>query len=326
MCGLEELTINEMLNSHPAGELIKKLTYNDTLHLIDLMDKSVPFIRKLLSRRILTPEFNDRIFQEEFSDKTVTPAIFKAAEKPYMTRVSGKIFDEDKFLPAKGEEKIPYLEKCHKDYKKACVRGLALLPITLPITAIALTTYASVIVGCGIVWSGAWAYEKVSDANARMLGKETRSSVRHIDKIFGKKSKLFGDYKRVAFPVLQSSLAIVAAGAFAAFGTNNKEDRTPDLPTSIEQSVTPERNPLKKEAQSPAKKDSIYIIPKDKLTKVDPTSLQYTEVSKGIGHVKTATNKSNSTVLNEQINKEKIIQHKPHIAFQMSKMKNKSMG
>lgn len=290
---IEERTINEMLNSHPAGKLIEKLEHNDKAQLSNLMDKSVPYIKKLLSKRILTPEFNDRIFQEEFGDKTVTPKDFKAAEKSYMARVSGKIFDEDNFSPAKGEEKIPYLEKCHKDYKKACVRFIVKLPITLPILAIVLTSFATVAVASDVVLGAAWAWKKISNANARMLGKQPRSSVRFIDKISGKNPKLFGDYKRVAFPVLQSSLAIVAAGAFAAFGTNDKDNPTmPDVVPTIEQHVKPVKTPL------PEK----------------------TEASKNL------QNKTLASILIEKSTVQTKMKANPHVAVHLRRMKGKSIG
>ena len=106
-----------------------------------------------------------------------------------------------------------------------------------------MTTYAAFTLAGGVVW----ACEKVSDTNARMLGKKTRGEVRQHDKSIGRKPKLLGDYKRVAFPVLQSAIAIVTAGAFAVSGTNEKDTGTPDIPAT-EPSVAPLKTPIKKEA------------------------------------------------------------------------------
>ena len=313
---IEMYTLRRMVQSHPAGRLIKKLTY-EPRGLLILMGKSNLHIQKLISQQILTPEFDDNIFKEEFGDKTVTRAAFKAAQKSYMKRISAKLFDEDKFLPAKNKEKIPYLEKCRKDFKKACLRGIPLLPITLPVTAIVLTTYAAFTLVGGVVW----ACEKVSDANARMLGKKTRGEVRQHDKSIGRKPKLFGDYKRVAFPVLQSAIAIVTAGAFAISGTNEKDTATPDMPAP-EPSVAPLKTPIKKEAEHAVKNEGIYIMPFDKLTSTNSIHTHDKDTLKGTEPDKIIRNDAFFTTLKKSKNK----QLHPQVAIHLSKIKNKNIG
>lgn len=327
---LEDLKVFETIGSSPTGALIQKITDNDIQRLQLLFEQPLyeirSKVRNFVQKSVLTPTLFDTAFKEEFGAKTILPKEFKDAEESYITRISGKIFDEEKFSPEKGKEKTLYLEKCRKDYKKTVTRGLILAPVTIPATIIILTGIGTFAAGAGAVLGGAWIWEKLSVANARMLGKKPRADVRHTDKFFGRKPKWFGDYKRVAFPVLQSSIAFTAAGAFVAFGTNDKDTQIHKLPAPIEQSLTPKNTPAKDEVQNPAKKDGAYIMSMDKLTKVGSTSLQNTNVSKGVSHVKKGTAKSIFATLNEQSGKEKIKSAETYITLHMSKMKNNSMG
>lgn len=238
---LEDLKVFKTIGSSPTGALIQKMAYNDMRYLQLLFEQPTYEIRSkvryFIQKSVLTSTLFDTAFKEEFGDKTISPKEFKDAEESYIARVSGKIFDEEKFSPEKGKKKTPYLEKCRKDFKKMVTRGLILATVPIPAIIIILAGIGTFAASAGAVLGGAWIWKKLSVANAHMLDKKPRTDVWHNDNFFGRKPKWFGDYKRVAFPVLQSALAITGALAFTAFSTKDKDMQVPDAVPAMKMPV-----------------------------------------------------------------------------------------